>query len=381
MKQSYDLVIIGAGVIGCSTAYHLARRGMKNILVVDKGTISGGATGRCGGGIRQQWGAEMNIRLAIDSRKEFETMQDELGWDIEYRQGGYLILAVTEEEAARFQDNVNVQRSMGLDVELLDPRGAREIVPQLDTSKILAATYCPSDGSASPFRVTHAYADAARQLGADVSICNEVTGIERSAGRVTAVQTRQGKVSTPRVLNAAGGYAGVVASRAGIDLPVNPHRREILVTEPLERFFHTMIISFDYNIYVRQAVCGAVMGGYGDSAYPYGLETGSSLDFLQGMARKLVELLPCLAPVRVVRQWSGLYCLSPDSQPILGPADGLEGYYQAVGFSGHGFMIAPAVAHILADLITDGETSFPLNELTLDRFADRSVLKAEQSVV
>ncbi|MDP7421165.1 MAG: FAD-binding oxidoreductase [bacterium] len=381
MKNSYDLVIVGAGVMGCATAYHLANRGMTNILVVDKNTISSGATGRCGGGIRQQWGAEVNIKLAMDSRREFATMQEEFGWDIEYRQGGYLILAFTGPEAARYKTNVELQRSLGLSVELLDAREAKEIVPELNTGRVLAATFCQTDGSANPFLVTHAYADAARKLGVEVSICNEVTGIECSKGRVVAVQTRSGKVCTPRVFNAAGGAAGTIGAMAGVDIPVEPYRREILVTEQLERFFDPMIISFDYGIYFRQAACGAVMGGFGDPDQRPGPDVTSSLEFLQTMAGKLVDLMPCLSAVRVVRQWAGLYCMSPDAQPIIGAVSEPEGYYQAIGFSGHGFMIAPALAALMSELITEDRTSRSIEELTLQRFSDKSRLHTEKSVV
>ena len=245
MKRSADCVIIGGGIIGTSVAYYLAKSGMTDIVVLEADYLASGGTGRCGGGIRQQWSTEPNARLAMESVRIFTTLEDELGEDIEFLQGGYLVLAYTDEDVEQFEKNVALQRGLGLDVEILKPGeiGPR-VVRELNTDRVKMATYCPKDASANPFLATRAYAAAAKRLGVEVELFTPVRRIVAENGRVTGVETDRGVISTPRVINAAGSHSVPLAKTVGVELPIKPYRREILVTEPLERFFHPMIISF-----------------------------------------------------------------------------------------------------------------------------------------
>jgi len=342
--------------VGSAIAYYLAKEGLANCVLLEAQYLASGATGRCGGGIRQQWSTEANTRLAIESVRTFATLEDELDADIEFAQGGYLVLAYTDDDVEQFRENVALQRRLGLNVEVLAPADINErVVPQLNTEGLKLATYCPSDGSANPFLTTQAYADAARRLGVTIELFTPVRRIVVEHGKVTGVETDRGRIEAPIVVNAAGSHSVLLARTAGVELPITPYRREILVTEPLEHFLDPMIISFSFGIYFRQTEHGAIIGGYGDPEEPPGFNETSSLKFLITMSRKLAHLMPVLKSVKVIRQWAGLYDITPDAQPILGPVDEVEGFYQANGFSGHGFMIAPKVAMLLAQAITGQE--------------------------
>jgi len=381
MKKTADCVIIGGGVVGCATAYYLAKRGMTDCVVLEADYLSSGATGRCGGGIRQQWSTTENTQLAIESVKVFGGLEEELGADIEFLQGGYLVLAYTDEDVEQFRKNVALEQALGLDVETLTPHEINErVVPELNTDGVLLGTYCPSDASANPFLTTQAYADAARRLGVEIDLFTPARRIVTENGRVTGVETDGGFISTPRILNAAGSHSAPLAATAGVELPITPYRREILVTEPLERFFHPMIISFSFGIYFRQTKHGAVLGGFADPDEPSGFNETSSLEFLRVMCGKLTHLMPVLRSVKVVRQWAGLYDMTPDALPILGPVDGVQNFFQASGFSGHGFMIAPKVAMLLAQLITGSRPDLDIERLGLRRFAE-GVVTRDKSVV
>jgi len=367
--------------MGTAIAYYLAREGITNTVIIEAGYLASGATGRCGGGIRQQWSTEANTKLAIESVRLFEGLEDELDADIEFLQGGYLVLAYTDEDVDQFEKNVALERGLGLDVEILSPEEiTRRVVPELNTEGVRLATYCPSDGSANPFLTTQAYAGAARRLGVEIELFTPVTRVRTTGGRVTGVETPRGDVSAPIVVNAAGSHSVLLADTAGVELPITPYRREILVTEPLERFFHPMIISFSYGIYFRQTKHGAVIGGFGDPDEPVGFNQTSSLDFLVTMSRKLAHLMPALKSVKIVRQWAGLYDVTPDAQPILGPVDKLTGFVQANGFSGHGFMIAPMAALLVAQAVAGREPDLDIERLNLRRFAGGAVTE-DQSVV
>jgi sarcosine oxidase subunit beta len=381
MKRTADCVIIGGGVVGSSVAYYLAKRGMTDCVVIEADYLSSGATGRCGGGIRQQWSTEPNAKLAIESMALWEGLEDELERDIEFLQGGYLVLGYTDDDVRQFEANVELQTRLGLDVEVLSPSEIPgRAAPGLDTRDVRLATYCPSDGSANPFLTTLAYADAARRLGVEFELFTPVGRVLVENGRVTGVETARGTVSAPVVVNAAGSHSLLLARTAGVELPITPSRREILVTEPVERFLDPMVISFSFGIYFRQTKHGAVIGGFADPAEPPGFNQTSSLDFLTTMSRKLSRLMPRLRTVKVVRQWAGLYDVTPDGQPLLGAVPGVAGFIQASGFSGHGFMIAPKVSSLLAQLITGEEPDLDIERLNVRRFADGTTA-GERSVV
>lgn len=381
MKNKASVVIIGGGVIGCSIAYNLAKLGMKDVVVLEKKFLAAGSTGRCGAGVRQQWGTEMNCLLAKESMKIFENMNEILQTkrDIELKQEGYLLLAYSDKEMDQFKENMELQHRLEIPSRMVTPEEAKEIVPYLNTDKMLGGAFCPTDGHANPFLVTQAYADAARSLGVEIYTYTEVTGIRREKDKIVGVETSKGYIETEKVVNAAGGYSGLVGEMVGLTLPVYAERHQILVTEPVEAMQGPMVMSFSYNIYCQQVPHGSFIMGFGDPNEPRDYNIGHSWGFLEEMAEKATWLLPPLKHLRVIRQWSGLYNITPDRQPILCEALEVPGFYMAIGFSGHGFMIAPMVGIVMAEMIAGEELSMKL-DLDLGRF-ERGELILEPSVV
>ena len=381
MIKKADIVIIGGGIQGCSIAYNLAKKGAKDIVILEKNTCANGSSGRCGAGIRQQFGTKMNCILARESMKTFETLTEELDYDIELNQAGYLMLAYTEKEMIQFKKNVELEQSLGIDAKVVSPQEAGEIVPYLNQEGILGGTFCPTDGNVNPLFTTFAYAEAAQRLGVRYYPYTEATEIEIEKGRILSVTTDKGKIITATVVNAAGGYSGQVGKMAGVDIPVYSQRHQILITEHVDSLWKPMLMSFSENFYFQQLPDGGILGGYGD---PKNEVIGGNIDstwqFARTMAKKMVKLVPVLKDVRMVRQWAGLYNMSPDAQPILGEHPKLKGFYLSVGFSGHGFMLAPVTGKLIAELILDGETYIPIDRLDLGRF-ERGELIYEPSVV
>ena len=380
MIRKASVVIIGGGIIGCSIAYNLAKMGCKNIVLLEKNSLASGATGRCGAGIRQQFGTEMNCILARESIKIFENLSQELDYDIELNQGGYLMLAYTEKEVNQFKKNVALEQSLDIDARSITVKEAKEIAPPLNTEGLLAATFCPSDGHANPFKTNFAYAEAAQKLGVKIYNFTEAREIKTEDNRIVSVSTDQGEVLTPIVINAAGGYSGEIGKMAGVEIPVYSQRHQILITEPIDPLFRPMLMSFSRNFYCQQTPHGSIIMGLGDPDERKGHDIGSSWQFAREMAQKMATVVPLLKEVSMVRQWSGLYNMSPDSQPILGEHPQVGGFYMAIGFSGHGFMLAPIVSRLIAELILKGRTSIPIDKLDIERF-ERGELIIEPSVV
>lgn len=380
MTTNYDAIIIGGGILGTSIAYSLAKAGMKNVCVIDRHYLASGSTGRCGGGFRQQWSTEANTRLAMASIKRLEGIEDELGYKTEFFQGGYLILAGNDEEAEQFKKNVAMQRKLGLMVEMISPDEARKIVKFIDAGKFKMATWCPTDGHINPFLLTQGYANAAKRLGVDFRLWTNVTSLMKKSN-IFFVMTDKGTFQAPILFNCAGPLARSIGAMLNVEIPVDPYRHEILVTEPVERLWDPMVISFSIGIYARQEINGGVVMGMGDPNEPVGTYVGSSMYFMYEMSRRFTSLFPKLDQLRIVRQWAGLYEMTADAQPILGPVDEMSDFYQACGFSGHGLMLAPETAALMAELVTTGKTSTPIDDLHVNRLRGKTQFKREKSVV
>ena len=381
IEQKADVVIIGGGVNGCSLAYQLVKK-QKKVVLLEKSYLCSGATGRCGAGIRQQWSTKENAELSIKSVKIFERLEKELGSEIGLRQGGYLIAVHDEKELRQSEKNVAMQRSLGLKVDILDVSKINDIVPILDVKgiKVIGATFCPTDGHANPFKTTFAYADAARQKGAEIFTHTKVIGIKKSKNKIKAVETDKGSIKTNIVVNAAGIDSKDIASMVNINLPIVAYRKEIMATECLEPLFEAMVISFKDGIYFSQQREGQIVGGIPIPEERSGYKTIPTFAFMRHMAKTLTRYAPILKHVNMLRHWTGFYDVTPDSRPILGEINKLKGFIQCNGFSGHGFMISPMVTKILADFILDGKTPDILESLNLDRFKGKKIVH-EKSVV
>ena len=381
MKTSVDVAIVGGGVNGCSLAYNLARLGCRNVAIYERSYLAAGSTGRCGAGVRAQWGTQLNCRLADASLKRFEHLEKLLDYpDIEFKQRGYLILAFSERELNQFRKNVALHATLGIPSRVVTPDEARRIVPHLAAPNLVGATFSPDDGHCNPFKVTDAYALAARRLGVEINTHTEVLSMRVEGNRVVGIETSRGPVACGAVVNTAGPYSAVVAAMAGVKLPVFSQRHQILVTEPVAPMQNPMVISFSLGVYCQQLPQGSFIMGIGDLREPKGFDTGHSWEFLADMAGRMNDLMPVLGRLRIVRQWSGCYNVTPDAQPILGSAGSPENFWLACGFSGHGFMLAPVVGQIMAQLILDREPAINVDRLDLGRF-ERGELVLEPSVV
>ncbi len=351
MRDRASLVIIGGGIVGLSLAYHLARLGMTDVVVLEQGYLCFGASGRNGGGIRQQWSTRENIRLAQQSVRLFRQLARETGHNIWFRQGGYLFLARDAETASTLEKIVKLQNSLGVGTRLIPPAAARRVAPGLDTRGIEVCSYNPSDGVLFPWPAVWGMASVARQLGVEINTFTRVTGIDVRGREVVKVVTDRGAVATNRVVNAAGAWSWQIARMVGVELPNKPYRHEILVTEPLKPFLEPMVSDLSDGTYFSQTMRGEILGGISDPREPSSMETGSSFRFLARMSDSMIRILPRLSRVKIMRQWAGYYDETPDGQPILGRVEPLDGFIQLNGFGGHGFMLAPAVGKIAAEWI------------------------------
>ena len=375
MKNKSDVVIIGGGISGCSLAYNLAKRGL-DVTVLEKNYLSSGATGRCGAGIRQQWSTKENVKLAIESIKIFEKLSKELGEDIELRQGGYLVAIHDKKEMKQAEKNVEMQRSLGLKVDILTPDEILDVVPILDVKGMNAvgATFCPTDGHANPSKTTFAYANAAKRNGADIYTHTKVLDIKTIKKQVTEVKTSQGTIKTNTVVNAAGVFSKDISEMTGIKLPNVPFRKEIMASERLKLMFEAMVISFKDGIYFSQQDEGQIVGGVPIPDEKSGYKIMPTFSFIQHMARTLTRYSPILKNVNMLRHWTGFYDVSPDARPILGETK-VKGFIQCNGFSGHGFMLSSMVSKLLTDYIVDNKTSDILENLQLKRFEGKTITR------
>ena len=349
LPERVDVVIIGGGIMGLALAWNLAGLRAGRVLVLERGYLCEGASGRNGGGVRAQWTTPTLIELAKESIAFMARFAQELGINVWLRRGGYLFLAHDDETLRRIEYGADLQKRHGLSTRVITPGEASEIVPQLDASKFVAASWNPDDGVVFPWPFLWGYADGARRRGAQVETFTRATGIEVSEGRVRAVQTDRGRVAADRVVVAAGAWSPTVARLAGVQLPNVPYRHEIVSSEPLKPFLGPLVTMLGTGLYFSQSMRGEIVGGMGDPEEEPGLNQTSSLRFLARYGRALADLIPQLGAVKLLRQWAGCYDVTPDHSPVLGETPGVAGLLQMSGFVGHGFMMAPAVARRMAE--------------------------------
>ena len=385
MVKRADIIIIGGGISGVSIGYNLLKYGAKNVVLLEKDYITAGATGRCGAGIRQQWGTELNCILSKHSCEFFENAVSELEYegDVEFHQGGYMMIVSNEEELALMKKNVALQNSFGIKSEILDLKQSKEIVPHLNTQDILATAFHIKDGFLNPFHTTYAYAEAFKRLGGEIYTHTALTGIQIKNGKIEGVRTSAGDIITDTVIVAAGGYTQqITESMAGVTLPLYSERHNILVTEPTEPALSPMLMSFSLNFYCQQTPHGSFIMGRTCPNQPRDLNVGADSSFPEAMSRTITKIMPPLRNVRLLRQWAGLYNMSPDRNPIYGRISETEGLYAAAGFSGHGFMIAPATGRIMTEIVLGIQPTLPWEKLSVRRFdGGKPGLPLEPSVV
>jgi sarcosine oxidase subunit beta len=370
MRAAADVVVIGAGIMGLSVAYNLAKNhGLTRVSVLDAGYLCGGASGRNGGGVRAQWSNETSIRLMQESLQLCRDFAREHRINTWFRQGGYLFLARSAEQRQRLLDSITLQNACGLETRWLEPARIHDVVPELALDGILGASFNPYDAVVFPWPFVWGYAEGARKLGVEVCPFTRVTAIETIGRSIVRVHTNRGSIGASVVVNAAGAHSPEVAALVGISLPTHPQRHEICSTEPLKPWLTPLVADLGDGLYFSQSTRGEIVGGIGDARAPAFANQQSSARFLALYSRALLRLCPQLGSVKILRQWAGLYDISPDKNPIVGPVDALDGFFLASGFMGHGFMMAPIVGKLLAQHIAEG-TPLPLfDRWNLRRFA------------
>ncbi len=367
MKRTADVVIIGGGIQGTSVAYHLAKQGIRGVVLVEADLIGSGSSGRSAAMILLQMSRELTIRLSQESFKEYLHFQDEFGVDIGYKPIGYLNLA-TDAIADELRRQVELQRRMNVPVETLRPDEIARLVPSVKTDDIVFGSICWQDGVIDPHSVKQAYAQHARRMGVEIDEKVEATGIVLDGNRVTGVQTTAGPISTPLVVNAAGPRAVQVAGWVGCELPIKNFKRTIFITDRFDEVPEKTPFVMDLSVewYFRKEGKGILMGMGVEESTTF--EPQLDWEFLDTMIQHALHRAPILANARVMRGWAGLRSLTPDDYPILGPVDGINGFVNACGWGGHGVMHAPIGGQLVAEWIATGKTTLDLSPFLAARF-------------
>jgi glycine/D-amino acid oxidase-like deaminating enzyme len=384
VNRTADVVVVGGGVVGASAAYHLAAAGAGRVLVLERADhLAAGSTGACAGGFRFQFSSAINVRLSQASVPMITGFTQEHGLPLDVVQDGYLFLVRGEELWRHFLAANELHASLGVEAEVLTPEEAASVAPGIATEDLVGATFGPRDGIADPSGLTQGYATLARGLGAEIEFGVEVEVVRTGGDRVLGVDTSDGPIDAGVVVNAAGPWAGVLAATAGVDLPLEPIPRHVLVTGPFdgapER--RTLVIEAMTSFYFHREGAGVLMG-MGGASERASFDTATDESFIaEELLPTAVRVFPPLEAASVEHSWVGLYEMTPDRHPIIGEAPGVAGFYLANGFSGHGFQHAPVVGKLLAELIVGGAaTTVDISSLGLDRF-ERGHLVREGHVV
>ncbi|MGH3505013.1 MAG: NAD(P)/FAD-dependent oxidoreductase [Nocardioidaceae bacterium] len=376
-----SVVVIGGGVVGLSTAYHLAAAGVSDVVLLDQGPLGSGSTSKAAGGVRAQFSDAVNIQLGARSLETFAHFDAQFGQEIDLHQVGYLFLLDTADDVDEFERSVALQNDVGVPSRMLSVCEARRLSPLVNVDGLVAAAYSPTDGHCTPESVVLGYASAARRMGARLLPGCAATGIEHSDGHLVAVTTSAGRVETDTVICAAGAWSRQVGEWVGVDLPVQPLRRQIVVTEPTPEVDpHTpFTIDFDSSMYFHREGPGLLIG-MSDPDETYGFRLGTSGAWLPRLGEVLQRRAPALAEVGIASGWAGLYEMTPDHNALIGESLRVGRFLYATGFSGHGFLMGPAVGEVMRDLYLGNAPFVDVSGLSAARF-DGTGTRPERNIV
>jgi sarcosine oxidase subunit beta len=382
--ETADVVVVGAGVVGLSAAYELARAGIGRIALLEREELPGmGSTAACTGGIRLQFSGKANIRYSQYSLKRYAHFSDELGVDVELKSDGYLFLLPDEDQIPRYAEGHELQHSLGVNSRFVEPQWIADIAPFLHLEDIVAGSFCPQDAHADPAKVCQAYVRGLRALGITVQTNREVTGIEVDGSRVAGVATTGGPISTEAIVDCAGPFADRVAGMAALKLPLTPRKRHAQVVKPSFEMKDSLPLIIDSGTgwYIKAEPGGIALIGGTDRDGTITLDTLTEENTVDRILEAGILRSPELEDAGLIRTIVGLRCMSPDDNALIGAHPGLEGFYCAAGFSGHGFMHAPAAGVALAEVVTRGRSEF-LDSPRFDpaRFADGVKVSGESYV-
>ena len=374
--QTADVIIVGAGIVGSSIAYQLTNAGCGNVLILERESATGkGSTGKSMGGVRAQFSTPVNIQMSLYSIPFYANFEERLGYPCDYRPQGYLFCATSDRHLAYLRTNYEKQVALGLkNVGLLEGEEIRRMFPQLRGDDIVGGSFCSTDGFVDPYSAMNGFMTWASEHGATLRKNTTISGIVQDDKGVSGVETTGGFISTRKVVNCAGAWAGSIAKMAGVELPVEPLRRMLVPSEPFDQFPHTapMIIDMSNGFHFRPEARGFLLA-WNDPEETPGFKTEFDPAFVEKILTRAADRVPCFAdlPVNPKRAWAGLYEMTPDHHPILGEVPEVPGFFLANGFSGHGVMHAPATGKILSDLILTGKTDLiDPSLLDLARFAE-----------
>jgi len=363
--------VIGGGIMGASTAYPLARRGCTDVVLLEAGEMFGlGSTGLNAGGIRYQFATAVNIELSKASIAMMERFADEMGQEVGLRRCGYLFMLDCESDLAQFRANVALQNSLGVPSQVVTPDEIARLAPEVDITGIIGGTWCPLDGLVDPNGLLQGYVSNARRLGAKLRTGTPATGIDVAGGSVLRVVTNAGSIDTPTVVIAAGPWSAQIGAMAGVELPIQPIRRQIAVTGPIPnlRADFPFVIDFSRSLYFHREGVG-ILTGMSNRDEPAGFDTRVDADWTLHHVEHAMQRLPLLADAEIVAEWAGLYEVTPDDQPILGRLPQVNGLLVCAGFSGHGLMHGPAAGMLMAEEILDGAArTIDIDPLRWSRF-------------
>lgn len=360
-----DVIIVGGGIVGCTTAYNLVRRGAK-VVLVEKDDIAQEASGRNRGNVRIQLRHRLELPIALEALELWRRADEELGASVEFRTTGNLLVTYHDSIAEGFAAEAERHRQRGLDAHVVGRNELRSFVPGISPD-IVQGFLTTEDGHVNPLKATWAYASAARRHGADIRVGTRATGILIEGGKVRGVATEKGAIAAPIVLNACGVRAPELMAPLGFELPITPAKHQILVTARLPLVTRPYLRCAGPRVSFGQTSDGTLLLGMGP-AQSVGFDETLSRAHIGNIMRETIRLVPSLAEARVVRAWVGWFEMTPDDLAIIEPVEGIEGLFLCAGFSGHGFALAPAIGRLMSRLMLDGQATHPIDELGLARF-------------